>query len=118
MKKFALLVMSVVLTFSLVACTFESKAERTDREAELIQTGYDDGYADGLDNGYSSGYSAGYADGHREAQKHSEKYDELMRQAYQTTGGAGAAFKRDDSGNVMVEETAPNGSKVWVYFDP
>ena len=95
---------------------------RRDIPQELFEDSYSDGYTDGLSDGQiaaqEAAYASGYADGHSEAESHSETYYELLRQAYQATGGAGAAFSRDDAGNVYVEETAPNGQKVKVPFTP
>lgn len=102
----------------MVVFSTSGKDENIDSEIEVIdseayQTGYDDGYSDGE----SSGYYDGYAEGHREAQEHSERYEELLRQAYEATGGKGAGFKEED-GMIFVEETTPSGRKVWVYFEP
>lgn len=127
MKKLLLILLCFALAFSLAGCADKEdlrNAQRAaeDREAELIATGYrlghDDGFTEGHDAGYEEGYADGYADGHKEAQGHSAKYDELIRQAYQTTGGSGSIFKINENGDVMVEETAPDGRKMWVYFVP
>lgn len=91
---------------------------RNDIPKEMLESSYSDGYSDGLRDGESGAYASGYADGHHEAESHSETYYELLRQAYQSTGGKGAAFTTDAAGNVYVEETAPNGEKVLVPFEP
>lgn len=94
---------------------------RNDIPQVMFEESYSDGYADGLSDGQiaaqEAAYASGYADGHLEAQHHSDTFDELMRQAYQTTGGTGAGFIHD-GGKVYVEETAPNGQKVLVPFEP
>lgn len=127
MKKALLIIVCFAQIFLLSSCMYfgDSRQEIIDRrraeqdhEAELIRTGYDDGYADGLDNGYDIGYEEGYAAGHQEAQHHSETFDRLLREAYQSTGGSGAGFKKDESGNIFVLETAPDGREIWVPFEP
>lgn len=116
---------AVIVAVYVVLIVFQpfSREQADVQEAGIVYTdGYEDGLGDGYDTGYDDGYSDayayGYADGHSEAEGHSETYDELLRQAYQTTGGAGAGFSRDDDGNIYVEETAPNGQKVKVPFTP
>lgn len=109
MKRLILSALVFVLVFALAACsiTIQQKEDAAATPDPAL-----------MEAARKEAYAAGYADGHKEAQGHSEKYDELMRQAYQATGGAGAGFSRDAAGNVIVEETAPNGQKVWVYFQP
>ena len=115
-----------LLLYAVVYGTGYVAGRREESDARSADGVYSDGYDDGLGDGYSVGYedgysdayAYGYADGHEEAQGHSETYDELLRQAYRTTGGKGATFKTDAAGNVFVEETAPNGQKVWVPFTP
>ena len=127
MKKLILITLCFAQILLLSACVdygdsrqeiLEAQRIERDHEAELIQTGYDDGYEDGLDNGYDIGYEEGYAAGHQEAQHHSETFDRLLREAYQSTGGFGAGFKKDESGNIFVLETAPDGREIWVPFEP
>lgn len=109
MKRAIMIAVCAVLCLALAACsiTIQQKEDAAATPDPAL-----------MEAARKEAYAAGYADGHKEAQGHSEKYDELMRQAYQATGGAGAGFSRDAAGNVIVEETAPNGQKVWVYFQP
>jgi len=112
-------ILAVLLLFAFFAGGF--CLGRYEIPQEMFEESYSDGYEDGLSDGEwdaDARYAAGYADGHREAESHSEAYYELLRQAYQSTGGTGAGFSTDADGNVHVEETAPNGQKVKVPFTP
>lgn len=117
----------IILTIGLIlyAVVFSAGYMAGRREEAEVRAGegvYADGYADGLSDGeivaQEAAYASGYADGHLEAQHHSDMFDELMRQAYQATDGKGDGFYTDDSGNMFMEETAPNGQKVRVPFEP
>ena len=48
----------------------------------------------------------------------SKKYQELLGQAYRTTGGQGAVFSHDEQGNTYVDQYAGNGKRERVAYTP
>lgn len=48
----------------------------------------------------------------------SKKYQELLGQAYRTTGGQGAVFTHDEQGNTYVDQYAGNGKRERVAYTP
>lgn len=60
MKRFILLLLCLVFSFSLCSCGI------SDQLQEARQEGYDSGYKDGYAAGAEDGYSDGYADGLRD----------------------------------------------------
>ena len=48
----------------------------------------------------------------------SKKYQELLGQAYRTTGGQGAVFSHDEKGNVYVDQYTGQGQRERVAYTP
>lgn len=61
MKRFILLLLCLVFSFSLCSCGISDQLQEARQEG--YDSGYEDGYAAGAEDGYSDGYADGLRDG-------------------------------------------------------